>query len=63
MKKKGKIITMPSTLEAQIRSRARSLAIDKCLINSDWKKSKMAIIVIQRKHVNGTLLLACILLI
>ena len=51
--KKGKIISMPTTPEAQIRTRARSLPVEKCMVGSDWKESQMAIVIVSRKHTNG----------
>jgi len=54
---KGKNISIPTTVEAQIRTRARSLSIDKCYINNDWEKAQMAAILISRKHSNGNITL------
>ena len=53
--KKGKIISMPTTVEAQIRTRARSLPIDRCFVSSDWEESKSANVIVTRKHVNGNI--------
>ena len=53
--KKGKVISMPSSVEAQIRTRARNLPIDRCYINEDWEMAQMANIVVTRKHVNGNI--------
>ena len=53
--KKGKIIKMPTTVEAQIKTRARSLPIYKCYVNSDWEKAQMAYILVTRKHQNGNI--------
>ena len=39
--------------EKYIQTRARSLALDKCYINGDWKESGMASILVTRKHVTG----------
>ncbi len=39
--------------ENYIKTRARTLPIDKCYINVDWKETGMANIVVQRKHTNG----------
>ena len=54
---KGKIISIPTTVEAQIRTRARNLPIDKCFVNKDWQKSQIATILISRKHTNGNITL------
>jgi hypothetical protein len=53
--KKGKVISMPNTPEALIRTRARQLPVGKCFINQDWKKAMMASVIVTRKHVNGNL--------
>ena len=45
----------PTTVEAQIRTRARNLPIHQCFINKDWEKSQKAIILIVRKHTNGNI--------
>ena len=52
---KGKVISMPNTPEAQIRTRARRLPIGKCYINQGWENAKMASVIVSRKHVNGNL--------
>lgn len=39
--------------ENYIRQRARTLPVYKCLVNNNWQESKMANVVIARKHVNG----------
>jgi hypothetical protein len=36
-----------------IRTRARSLPVFECLINVDWQESKLANIVVTRRHING----------
>ncbi len=36
-----------------IRTRARKLPIGNCYINSEWKESGMANIIVTRKHTNG----------
>ncbi len=59
--KKGKVISMPSTLEAQIRSRARNLPVYKCYVNNDWKDSQMATVIVTRKHANDNVTYACYL--
>ena len=51
--KKGKLITMPTSVEAQIRTRARNLPIDVCYISEDWTDSKSANVIVTRKHANG----------
>ena len=51
--KKGKVISMPTSPEGQIRLRARNLPVDRCYVNKDWEESQMANIVVTRKHVNG----------
>ena len=53
--KKGKIVSMPTSLDAQIRTRARNLPLDKCYVNHDWEDSQMVNVVISRKHVNGNI--------
>src|SRR5438067_1724693 len=39
--------------EKYIQTRARSLPIYKCLVNSEWVDSKMASVIVMRKHTNG----------
>lgn len=39
--------------ENYIRQKARNLALHECLINSDWKESGTANIIISRIHTNG----------
>jgi hypothetical protein len=53
--KKGKVNRMPTNPEAQIRTRARYLPIDRCRINVNWRESHLASVVITRKHVNGNI--------
>jgi len=53
--KKGKIINMPTTIEAQIRTRARNLPLDRCMVNSDWEDTQMVNLIVNRKHVNGNI--------
>ena len=48
-------ISIPTTVEAQIRTRARNLPIDTCFLSKDWEKSQEANIIITRKHTNGNL--------
>jgi len=50
---KGKIISIPTTVEAQIRTRARNLPIYKCFISKNWEEVQEASIMIVRKHTNG----------
>jgi len=52
---KGKIISMPASVEAQIRTRARSLPLDRCYVNPEWDKIRYVDIIVTRKHVNGNL--------
>ena len=51
--KKGKVISMPTSPEGQIRLRARNLPVDRCYINENWEESQMVHVVVTRKHVNG----------
>jgi hypothetical protein len=53
--KKGKVVPMPTSPEAQIRTRARNLPVDRCYIDSDWEETQMANVVVTRKHVNGNI--------
>ena len=46
---------IPTTPEAQVRTRARNLPIDKCYINKDWEETQLASIIIVRKHTNGNI--------
>lgn len=39
--------------EKYITTKARTLPIHKCYINSDWQEEKMASVVVMRRHVNG----------
>ena len=50
-----KTVSIPTTVEAQIRTRARNLPIHKCYINKDWEKVQMANIIITRSHTNGNI--------
>ena len=52
---KGKSVSIPATVEAQIRTRARNLPIHQCYINKDWEESQLAFIAIFRKHTNGNI--------
>jgi hypothetical protein len=51
--KKGKIISMPTGTDAQIRTRARNLPLGKCYVCSNWENTQTANVVVTRKHVNG----------
>ena len=44
---------IPTTVEAQIRTRARNLPIYKCYVNKNWQQEHKAIVLIVRKHTNG----------
>jgi len=48
---------IPTTVEAQIRTRARNLPIYKCYVNKDWQQAQKAIVLIVRKHTNGNITL------
>ncbi len=39
--------------EKYITTRARTLPIHKCLVNEDWETSKMAQVIVMRRHVTG----------
>ena len=41
--------------EAYIRTKARSLPLYECLLNSKWKEDGMAEVVVSRIHVNGNI--------
>jgi hypothetical protein len=41
--------------ENYMRTRARTLPIDACYINVDWKIGKLATVVVLRRHVNGNI--------
>ena len=43
----------PLSAEQYIKSRARTLKIDRCLINADWETSKTAHVIVIRRHTNG----------
>jgi len=60
MAKKTKIIQLQSP-ENYIRTRARNLEIFECLVNTGWKESGMANVVIARKHSNGNVTFAIFL--
>ena len=46
-------MNQPLSAEKYIRSRARALTIDRCLVNADWETSRMAHVMVIRKHTNG----------
>lgn len=43
----------PLSAEQYINSRARTLKIDRCLGNADWETSKIAHVIVIRRHTNG----------
>ena len=45
-------ISIPKTVEAQIRTRARNLPIHKCYVNKNWEKTQMATVLVVRMHSN-----------
>ena len=47
----------PDTPEKYMRTRARSLPLGECYINSEWEESGMAFILVTRRHVNGNITL------
>lgn len=52
-KRKTKKQAVQLTPKQYIQQRARTLPIAECWINSDWDKSKMASILVSRKHKQG----------
>ena len=48
--------------ENYIKQRARSLPVYECLVNTDWEDSKMANVIVTRKHTNSNVSL-CIYLV
>jgi len=50
----SKVIQMLSP-ENYIRKKVRMLSIYECLVNSNWEKSKMAHVVVARRHTNGNI--------
>jgi len=50
---KGKPNSIPTSVEAQIRTRARNLPVYKCYVNKNWKEAQLASVLITRKHTNG----------
>ncbi len=53
--KKGKVISMPTSPEAQIRTHARNLPVGRCYVSDDWEETQTANVVVTRKHVNGNI--------
>ncbi len=51
--KKEKIVSKPTSVEAQVRSRARNLPIYRCYINKNWEELQYATIFVVRRHANG----------
>jgi hypothetical protein len=45
----------PLSAEQYIKSRARTLKMDRCLINADWETGKIAHVIVIRRHTNGNL--------
>src|SRR3954470_7740597 len=39
--------------EQYIKTRARTLKIDRCLVNADWETSRIAHVIVIRRHTNG----------
>ena len=52
---KEKPNSIPTSLEAQIRTRARNLPIHKCYVNHNWQEVQRVTILITRKHTNGNI--------
>ena len=55
MSKKKKHMPPPLSPKKYIITRAQTLPVHKCLINQDWDDSRMASIVVMRKHTNGNI--------
>jgi len=53
-KNNSKVIQMLSP-ENYIRQKARTLPVYECLINTEWKESQMASLVVARQHTNGNI--------
>jgi len=53
-KNNGKVIQMLNP-ENYIRQKARTLPVYECLINTGWKESQMASLVVARQHTNGNI--------
>jgi hypothetical protein len=52
---KSKSVSIPTTVEAQIRTRARNLPIHQCYINRNWEDERLATIIVVRKHTSGSI--------
>lgn len=39
--------------ENYIKTRARTLPLDQCFVNADWKETGLANVIVTRKHTNG----------
>ena len=46
---------MPTTTEAQIRTRARNLPVGRCMVNSNWEEAQMVNVIVTRNHINGNI--------
>lgn len=46
-------MTKPPSAEQYIKSRARTLPIDRCLVNADWETTQFAHVIVIRRHTNG----------
>lgn len=53
-KSNGKVIQMLNP-ENYIRQKARTLPVYECLVNTGWKESQMASLVVARQHTNGNI--------
>ncbi len=60
-KKKSNHPVKPLSPENYIRQKARTLPIHVCWVNCHWEESKMANIIVSRKHTNGNVSLALFL--
>jgi len=52
----GKVVQMAQkklSPKEYIKTKARTLPIEKCLVNVDWEESDMANVFVIRKHSNG----------
>jgi len=54
-RKKRKVVHLPQSLEAKIRTRARNLKLGSCYISNDWELMREGNIVVSRVHSNGNL--------
>lgn len=48
-------MSKPPSAEKYIQTRARTLAINRCLVNADWEKSKISHVIVIHRHTNGNL--------